>query len=365
MLTPTLNAIFTAAFASLFISIRCDNPLPRDVALFIFGDSINDAGTNKYINTTVNFRANFFPYGETFFHYPTGRFSNGRLIADFIAEYAKLPLIPPYLQMKDDEFMGGANFASAGAGALSDTYEGFVVSFMMQLKQFEKLEKKLSKRLGNEEAKKVIAEAVYLISIRNNDYLTLIHRNLTPFQPSSMEEYVGMVIGNITTVLEGIYKAGGRKFGMIGIKNIGCLPSLRKSTGNGSCLRIANVLAKLHDIDLISILKKLEAQLQGFKYSYFDFYTSARDRIRNPSKYGFKEGKMACCGSGPFRGNPSCGGKRGVKEYSLCRRPEKFLFFDNHPTERANQQYAQLMWNGSSSITGPYNVEELFKLGRA
>ncbi|KAF8027486.1 hypothetical protein BT93_E0404 [Corymbia citriodora subsp. variegata] len=286
MLTPALNAIFSAVLASLFISIRCDNPSPRIVALFVFGDSINDAGTNNYINTTVNFRANFFPYGETFFHHPTGRFSNGRLIADFIAEYAKLPLIPPYLQMKDDEFTGGANFASAGAGALIDTYEGFVVSLMVQLKQFEKLEKKLSKKLGNEEAKRVISEAVYLISVGNNDYLMPIYRNLTLLWSSSMEKYVGTVIGNITAMLEGIYKVGGRKFGMIGIRNIGCLPSMRKSTGNGSCLRIANDFAKLHNRALVSILKKPEAQLQGFNYSYFDFYTSARDRIRNPSKYG-------------------------------------------------------------------------------
>lgn len=209
MLTPALSAIFSATLASLFIVIRCNNPSPGNVALFIFGDSINDAGSNNYINTAVNFRANFFPYGETFFHYPTGRFSNGRLIADFIAEYAKLPLIPPYLQMKDDELMGGANFASAGAGALIDTYEGFVVSFMMQLKQFEKLEEKLRRRLGTEEAKKVISEAVYLISVGNNDYLMPIYRNLTLFQSSSMEEYVGMVNGNITAALEGIYKVGG------------------------------------------------------------------------------------------------------------------------------------------------------------
>ncbi|KAK3413605.1 hypothetical protein EUGRSUZ_I02154 [Eucalyptus grandis] len=130
------------------------------------------------------------------------RFSDGRLIADFIAEYAKLLLILPYLQMKDDEFMGEANFASAGASALIDTYEGFVVSFMMQLKQFEKLEKKLSKRLGNEEAKRVISGAVYFISVGNNDYLMLIYRNPTLFQLSSIKEYVGTVIGNIITVLE-------------------------------------------------------------------------------------------------------------------------------------------------------------------
>ncbi|KAH7547012.1 hypothetical protein FEM48_Zijuj01G0261800 [Ziziphus jujuba var. spinosa] len=100
-------------------------PLKNHVALFIFGDSLFDAGNNNYINTTL--KANYKPYGETFFHYPTGRFSDGRLIPDFIAEYAKLPLIPPYLQPGiDHQLTNGVNFASSGAGALVETRQGLV-----------------------------------------------------------------------------------------------------------------------------------------------------------------------------------------------------------------------------------------------
>ena len=56
-------------------------------SLFVFGDSLFDVGNNNYINTTA--RANYFPYGETYFHYPTGRFSDGRVIPDFIGEPLK------------------------------------------------------------------------------------------------------------------------------------------------------------------------------------------------------------------------------------------------------------------------------------
>ncbi|XP_056170080.1 GDSL esterase/lipase 5-like [Syzygium oleosum] len=362
MSTPTLHIILFASLASLFVSTGCANQSRKDVALFIFGDSINDAGTNNYINTTADFRANFPPYGETFFHHPTGRFSDGRLIADFIAEHAKLPLIPPYLQKKDGELMGGANFASAGAGALVDTYKGFVVDFKMQLKQLRQLKKKLRKKGGSEKAKRIIKEGVYLISIGSNDYLMPLVYTPALFQSISMEDYVGMVIGNITTVLKGIYKVGGRKFAVIGIGPLGCVPGVRALTRNGSCSGEANKLAKLHNTALTSILTKLETQLQGFEYSYFDLYTSGSERIRYPSKYGFKEAENACCGSGPYRANSTCGGKRGVKEYSLCRRPEKYVFFDTyHPSERANQQFAQLMWNGSPSVVRPHNLEALFK----
>lgn len=55
-------------------------------SLFIFGDSFLDAGNNNYINTTSFDQANFLPYGETYFKFPTGRFSDGRLVSDFIGK---------------------------------------------------------------------------------------------------------------------------------------------------------------------------------------------------------------------------------------------------------------------------------------
>lgn len=57
---------------------------PNRGALFIFGDSFLDAGNNNYINTTTLDRADFWPYGETYFEFPTGRFSDGRLVSDFV-----------------------------------------------------------------------------------------------------------------------------------------------------------------------------------------------------------------------------------------------------------------------------------------
>lgn len=58
-------------------------------ALFVFGDSLFDIGNNNYINTSTDYLANYPPYGETFFHYSTGRFSDGRLIPDFIGKSSK------------------------------------------------------------------------------------------------------------------------------------------------------------------------------------------------------------------------------------------------------------------------------------
>ncbi|KAK2632948.1 hypothetical protein EUGRSUZ_L00836 [Eucalyptus grandis] len=216
MSTPNIHILSFTIFARLLLSTLCNiDQTQNDIALFIFGDILNDAETNNYINTTAFFKANFSPYGETFFHYPT-----------FIAEYAKLPLIPPYLQLRNDQFVGGANFASAGAGALPETFPGLVVDLRTQQKQFEKLVKDLRKKLGDEKAKRMVSEGVYM------------------------------------------------------------------------------------------------------------------------------NGKSACCNSGLYQGTYSYGGMRGVREYSLCPNPEEYVFFDSyHPSERAYQQFGQLMWNGSWHTT--------------
>lgn len=76
---------------------------------------------------------------------------------------------------------------------------------------------------------------------------------------------------------------------------------------------------------------------------------------------GFKE-VTACCGSGTYGGLSSCGGKRAIKEYELCDNPNEYLFFDSaHSSEKAYKQIAELMWNGTPDVTGPYNLKMLFE----
>ncbi|KEH18898.1 putative SGNH hydrolase-type esterase domain-containing protein [Medicago truncatula] len=288
--------------------------LPKEhVALFVFGDSLFDVGNNNFIDTTTDNQANYPPYGETFFKYPTGRFSDGRVIPDFIAEYAKLPLIQSYFP-RVQEYVNGINFASAGAGALVETHEGLVKDLKTQLTYFKNVKQELRQKLGDAETTTLLAKAVYLINIGSNDYFS---------ENSSLythEKYVSMVVGNLTDVIKGIHEIGGRKFGILNQPSLGCFPTIKafvNGTKSDSCIEEFSALAKLHNNVLSVQLNKLKKQIKGFKYSYFNFFDFSYEFINNPSKYGLKEGGVACCGSGPYNGYYSCGGKREVKDYDL------------------------------------------------
>lgn len=82
------------------------------------------------------------PNGRTFFGKPSGRYSDGRLIIDIIAEKLGLPYLSAYLDSIGTNFGHGANFAASGSTiqpADSEMLKGrFSPLFLnIQLLQFE------------------------------------------------------------------------------------------------------------------------------------------------------------------------------------------------------------------------------------
>ncbi|OWM74347.1 GDSL esterase/lipase 5-like [Punica granatum] len=334
-------------------------------ALFVFGDSTVDLGNNNYIETIPENRADYEPYGQNgFFGGPTGRFSDGRVIVDFIAEYAQLPVIPPFLKPSAD-YSNGVNFASGGAGILPETNHGLVIDLQTQLKSFEEVEKTLAEKFGKDETEELISAAVYFISTGSNDYMGGYLGNPTMQQLYQPQEFVGMVIGNLTQAIQVLYGKGARNFGFLSLSPLGCLPALRaanpRANEGGGCFDEASALAMAHNNALKTVLTNLEYILKGFKYCNSNFYDWLLDRIENPSKYGFKDGVNACCGTGPYNGILTCGGTKNITTYELCERGEDYVWWDSfHPTEGIHKQFAEALWSGTPPSVGPYSLQDLF-----
>ncbi|KAE8659928.1 GDSL esterase/lipase [Hibiscus syriacus] len=147
---------------------------PKFPAIIVFGDSTVDTGNNNYIKSL--FKANMPPYGENFpGHVPTGRFSYGKLVPDFIASFLRIKdEVPPFLKptLSENELRTGVSFASAGSG-FDDltTRVSNVIPVSKQVDMFKSYVEKLNGVVGKDKAKNIIGEALVIISTGTNDFV--------------------------------------------------------------------------------------------------------------------------------------------------------------------------------------------------
>lgn len=78
--TGVFSVVLCLVIFPRFLSGNSDPRLAP--ALYVLGDSLLDSGNNNFLPTLA--RADFKPYGVNFPGGATGRFTNGRTVADFI-----------------------------------------------------------------------------------------------------------------------------------------------------------------------------------------------------------------------------------------------------------------------------------------
>lgn len=126
MTTITLITIYTF---SLLVSITsCAASTVEETSrpfkkIYAFGDSFTDTGNTKNAEGPSGFgHVSNSPYGTTFFNHSTNRYSDGRLVIDFVTESLNLPYLPPYLHLKKGNDTFGVNFAVAGSTAINHAF---------------------------------------------------------------------------------------------------------------------------------------------------------------------------------------------------------------------------------------------------
>ncbi|GAU36755.1 hypothetical protein TSUD_318540 [Trifolium subterraneum] len=100
--------------------------------MFVFGDSLVDSGNNNKLHSIA--KANYMPYGIDFLGdhpSPTGRFSNGKTVIDFLGDMLGIPLLPPFADITEQniDISRGVNFASASSEILDETGGDMVIMF--------------------------------------------------------------------------------------------------------------------------------------------------------------------------------------------------------------------------------------------
>ncbi|XP_015064866.1 GDSL esterase/lipase At5g33370-like [Solanum pennellii] len=332
-------------------------------AIFVFGDSTVDVGTNNYLAGSLATANNRY-YGIDYPHHvATGRFSNGYNPADFIArhlgDYTESPPAFLALVQKQSTFksgiLRGVNFASAGSGILDDTgNKGFhnVTSLTRQIEQFQTVCENITQILGDVKGSKLIANAFYFLSVGSNDFFDQFRFNYNISTP----ELVADLSDTFTIHLQNLYNLGARKFGICGIPRIGCLPGIRAATPGGACNETLNGYAQIFFNTTLSLLQDFSSANPGMNFSLGNYFLMTTGVIDNPVASGFVEVEAACCGTGPYRGGFKC-----TENSDLCKKRDEYLFWDwFHPTQKASEMAAlSLLYATGQEFVTPINFTTL------
>ncbi|KAI9384421.1 hypothetical protein POPTR_012G060700v4 [Populus trichocarpa] len=145
---------------------------PKVPCYFIFGDSLVDSGNNNNLETIA--KVNYPPYGIDFPGGPTGRFTNGRTIADIMGELLGFDdFIPSFLTVNSSEILRGVNYASGSAGIRQETGKqlGVNLELSKQLENHQTIVSRIVDMLGSKSAANHLNKCFYWSVIGSNDYL--------------------------------------------------------------------------------------------------------------------------------------------------------------------------------------------------
>ncbi|KAH7670731.1 GDSL lipase/esterase protein [Dioscorea alata] len=334
-------------------------------AMFVFGDSLVDDGNNNYLASIA--KANYYPYGIDFFQGPTGRFSNGKTVIDFLCELLGLPYIPAYTTpgLNGTRLINGVNYASAAAGILEETglYLGDRFSLDQQVLNFENNLNDLRQVIGDAgNFTQYLVRSIAVMVLGSNDY---INNYLLPslYRSSyiyNTQEYANLLLNHYTRQLLALHSVGLRKFLLAGIGPLGCIPNQR-ATGFAPpdrCVSQVNAMVGLFNVGLRNLVQQLNTNHPGAVFVYGNTYGALGDLLNNPRNYGFSVVDRACCGLGRDRAQITC-----VPISTPCSNRREYVFWDAfHPTEAVNRILAERAFRGSTNDCYPVNVQQLAQI---
>ncbi|KAF9606559.1 hypothetical protein IFM89_026619 [Coptis chinensis] len=358
-LLHVLSLVFM--FFSLSETVEFNYP-----AVFNFGDSNSDtgglvAGTAEPLDP---------PNGQIYFHKPSGRFCDGRLIIDFLMDAMDLPFLNAYLEsIGAPTFQRGCNFAAAGSTILPATASSVCpFSYGIQVAQFIRFKarvldllskgRKLDKFIPQEEYFK---QGLYMFDIGQNDLAGAFYSK----SEDQVVASIPYILFEFETGIKKLYDQGARRFWIHNTGPLGCLPQNIATFGKDTskldelgCLSSHNRAAKLFNLQLHALCRKLQGQFSDANVTYTDIFTVKLNLISNYSRYGFEQPRMACCGyGGPplnYDNRISCGRTKILNGTSVtakgCDDSTEYISWDGiHYTEAANEHVS------SQILTGKYS----------
>ncbi|CAH9097260.1 unnamed protein product [Cuscuta europaea] len=292
--------------------------------LFVFGDSYADTGNNPYSAVCWNE-----PYGVTFPGRPSGRFSNGRVLTDFIARYMGIKSPVPYRRWKlggTNLHKNGLNFAFGGTGVFTTLFDGPTMT--TQINDFQQLIER------HVYTKHELTNSFAHVSVAGNDYTTF---DLNDDPQKNLIAFTQSVISQLVLNLKRIYELGVGRISVIAVPPFGCFPTV---TSYKVCNDSLNSVSTFHNYLLKKAVEKLNNEIAADRSTYvildlyFAFMSAFNVQDNRPGIQRFENPLVECCRG--TTNESSCGvvGEDGTDEYIVCKNPKRSFFWDQkHPTQ--------------------------------
>ncbi|ONK69221.1 uncharacterized protein A4U43_C05F20600 [Asparagus officinalis] len=256
MSASSSSSLFRLFTIIITLSINLYTSTSCFTSIVSFGDSLTDTGNYLLSQAEPDGVVGHLPYGETYFHQPTGRFSDGRIILDFIAEAMGLPHVRPVLGgLRDRVFPHGVNFAVGGATAVESGFfsergieAGVNFSLDVQIEWFKQLLPSLCSFHCSDGSCDLSKTLFFVGEIGGNDY------NVPFFEGKKLDEiltYVPRVIDAISSAIDELIGQGAKTLVVPSYLPVGCLsgfltiyPDSTKDPKSG-CVKWLNEFAEL------------------------------------------------------------------------------------------------------------------------
>ncbi|KAJ0103483.1 hypothetical protein Patl1_05909 [Pistacia atlantica] len=335
-MAKTFNFLIFFLTISLFTGIHAKQELQnisQPIAhpkLFVFGDSYGDTGNFRINRTTISWNE---PYGMTYPGRPSGRFSNGRILTDYVAEHFGIISPTPFearYSVNKSELQHGMNFAYGGTGVF-DT----LVDQPRMTVQIDNLQRQLDQ---NVYTKQDLDSSIALISLAGSDYSTFILSNDHINDAISLRNQTRSIIRQLSINLKRLQAMGIKKISITSIEPMGCLPNSATFSSYQNCTEDFNTVALYHNQMLWNEVQKLNNTTQDSFILLLDLYGAFMSGLKKDGNLlGNSEMKtllQPCCVG--INETYFCGSvdKNGKKKYSVCKNPEESFFWDDvHPSQ--------------------------------
>lgn len=320
---------------TLFFLMQNSFATPIDKVI-VFGDSLSDSGNMYGLTKKVKRIIPFIPLIPKSPPYYDGRFTNGKVWVEDVAERMNVEL---------------ENHAYGGAWAESVFYSLLLVPFGLELQ--------VSMYLVGARADTHKDNHLYIIWAGGNDYVN--GRYDYEFATSN-------VVSSIKEQLSTLIYYGAKNIIVVNLPDLGRIPYVTKE--GPVFAKAISKLAALHNQKLEKMVSEMKSKYSKVKLVYFAADTFFKDVSIHPEKYGIKNVDQPCYAGSIFflhslQGNTGLDalkekanidvlnspalktayivGMSSARGYSSCPNPDEYVFWDGmHPTRMLHSIFSVL-----------------------